>query len=155
VKTREETERWLAYRISQMADLGTGSRAVVLRDGSCFAGIVSIGPYLADFITLDGEDPRFNRYEVEISYAFGMQFWGNGYATEAVQAMCRHAFDTLKLERLVITFDCRNGRSRRVLERIGCSFVRNMQGGPEDYVAVLRCNSEFRSSDQPRGSNNR
>jgi RimJ/RimL family protein N-acetyltransferase len=55
----------------------------------------------------------------EIGYALGSKHWGQGYVTEALEAMIRHGFDTLGLNRIEADIDPRNIGSARVLEKLG------------------------------------
>lgn len=61
---------------------------------------------------LDGERP-------ELGYWFGVPFWGQGYATEAVRAVIDHAFTELGHELLFAGARVSNPASRRVLEKCG------------------------------------
>lgn len=57
--------------------------------------------------------------------AFEVGYWirdgevGKGYVEEAVRLQVRHAFQRMGAQRLVLTCDARNERSRRIPERIG------------------------------------
>ena len=55
----------------------------------------------------------------EIGYNLARQWHGKGLATEALQAVFAHAFQTLRLRRIEADVDPRNGPSRRLLERFG------------------------------------
>ena len=57
-----------------------------------------------------------------IGYCLDDTAWGQGFATEAVGATLRWAFDTLDLNRVQAELDTRNPASARVLEKLG--FVR-------------------------------
>lgn len=62
---------------------------------------------------------RPDHRNAEIGYALARHAWGQGYATEAMRALVRYAFDELalhRLEALVLDF---NVASIRVLEKIG------------------------------------
>ena len=54
-----------------------------------------------------------------IGYAIGRAWWGQGIATEAARAAMAWAIDNFSLMRLSASTDARNGRSRRVLEKLG------------------------------------
>jgi RimJ/RimL family protein N-acetyltransferase len=60
-----------------------------------------------------------------IGYCFHEAAWGNGYATEAVRAMLKWAYESLDLNRVDAELDTRNGASARVLEKLG--FVREVR----------------------------
>jgi RimJ/RimL family protein N-acetyltransferase len=55
----------------------------------------------------------------EVGFALGRASWGRGYASEALHALLRYAFESLDLRRLEADVDPRNSRSIRVLERLG------------------------------------
>lgn len=57
--------------------------------------------------------------DVEVLYALGRQWWGNGYATEAARASVRVGFERLRLPRVVGFVLPENAASRRVLEKAG------------------------------------
>ena len=82
----------------------------------------------------------------EIGFALGRAHWGNGYASEAVAALIRFAFDTLDLHRLEADPDPQNAASIAVLVKQG--FKREgllreryfLNGEPQDaeYYGLLR-----------------
>jgi RimJ/RimL family protein N-acetyltransferase len=55
----------------------------------------------------------------EFGYWLGVPFWGNGYATEAAQAVIDYAFGEHRLSALVAGARITNPASRRVLEKCG------------------------------------
>lgn len=55
----------------------------------------------------------------ELGYWVGVPFWGQGYATEAAQAVLAFGFETLGLNRIYATHLLRNPASGRVMEKIG------------------------------------
>ena len=57
-----------------------------------------------------------------LGYCLDDSAWGQGFATEAADALLRWAFDTLDLNRVQSDADTRNTASARVLEKLG--FVR-------------------------------
>jgi len=56
---------------------------------------------------------------VEIGWRMRRDLWGQGYATEAAEAVLAHAFDDLYLDEIVSFTTRDNLRSRAVMERIG------------------------------------
>lgn len=60
-------------------------------------------------------------HEGVIDCWMGVPFWGNGYASEAVSALVRHAFEELKMECLWCSAEDGNARAVRVQEK--CGFV--------------------------------
>ena len=55
----------------------------------------------------------------ELGYWLGIDFWGNGYATEALHAVIDYAFTDLEHEALQAGARVTNPSSRRVLEKCG------------------------------------
>jgi ribosomal-protein-alanine N-acetyltransferase len=61
--------------------------------------------------------------EVEVAYLLGRSFWGRGLATEAAQACLQYGFGQVGLESIVAIVHPENAASRRVIEKLGMSFV--------------------------------
>jgi RimJ/RimL family protein N-acetyltransferase len=57
--------------------------------------------------------------EIELVYVISPDHWGRGYATEIALALKRHAFEALRLARLVSLIDPENAASQRVAEKVG------------------------------------
>ncbi|MHB9288334.1 GNAT family N-acetyltransferase [Halobacteriales archaeon Cl-PHB] len=55
----------------------------------------------------------------EVGYAIHPDYWGNGYATDALQTICDYAFGDLRLERLNGRAYETNPGSCRVMEKVG------------------------------------
>ena len=71
----------------------------------------------------------------DVAYVFAPAAWGQGYATEAMQAMLRHLHRTVGVGRFRASIDTRNGPSQRLAERLG--FVR---------VAAVKAADEFKGA---------
>ena len=54
-----------------------------------------------------------------IGYCYNQEYWGNGYASEAAEAIIEFGFEYLKLHRIFATCDPNNIGSAKVLEKIG------------------------------------
>jgi [ribosomal protein S5]-alanine N-acetyltransferase len=59
------------------------------------------------------------RGRAEFGYVFQRQHWGQGYATEAAQALVGFGFEGLGLKRIEATCDPENHASARVLQKVG------------------------------------
>jgi len=59
---------------------------------------------------------------VEVFYSIYKEFWGNGYATEALRAMVEFGFQVVGLHRIWAGCDIDNAASRRVMEKAGMRF---------------------------------
>ena len=62
-------------------------------------------------------------YLGEIGYLFLREYWGSGYAQEAVHAMIEHCKNALQLKRLYAHVDDRNVRSKKLLEKLGFQLI--------------------------------
>ena len=63
---------------------------------------------------------RFKR--AEIYYNLLPEFWGKGYASEAVEGLLNFGFNTLKLHRIEAGVATENERSIKLLERLGMQY---------------------------------
>ncbi|MGI6181477.1 MAG: GNAT family N-acetyltransferase [Agathobaculum sp.] len=54
-----------------------------------------------------------------LGYALGVDYWGQGFMTEAVQAVLRYGFGPMSLDLITATCYPDNPASRRVLEKCG------------------------------------
>lgn len=57
----------------------------------------------------------------ELAYWIGEQFWGNGYATEAAQAILQFAFEEKHFHKVFARYFILNQASGRVMQKIGMS----------------------------------
>lgn len=55
----------------------------------------------------------------ELGYAMAPDHWGNGYCTEALELVCRYAFDERRLVKLSAETLTTNPASARVLNKVG------------------------------------
>ena len=60
---------------------------------------------------------QFNR--ADVGYWIGKRFWGQGYATEALQAIIDYGFIQHKLNKVYASYFARNPASGRVMEKAG------------------------------------
>lgn len=72
--------------------------------------------------------------EVEVMYSLAPRCWGRGLATEIAAALVRVAFDGLGLEGLVSYAVPANAASRRVMEKLGMRFDREITCSNEQQV---------------------
>lgn len=91
-----------AYRLGEPASL-----AIELKETGRVIGTIS-------FIWIE-----YEHGSAELGYSLGQPYWGNGYMTEALDAMLDFAFDTLHLNRVEAQFDVRNAASGRVMQKVG------------------------------------
>lgn len=82
--------------------------AIVLRDSSLHIGNIKLGPVLTP------------HRRAEISFFLGeKQFWGQGYATEAVGLLTDFALNELQLRKVTAGCYHTNKGSQRVFEKLG------------------------------------
>lgn len=58
----------------------------------------------------------------EVGYVLNPDFWGQGYMPEAVEAVKRHCFETLKVDILWCGHFVGNSQSKRVIEKTGFAY---------------------------------
>jgi RimJ/RimL family protein N-acetyltransferase len=71
---------------------------------------------------------------VELGYRLNRVAWGHGYATEGARALIGHGFSLLGMERVYATTYQDNRASRRVMEKVGMTFVRAYRLTPADLA---------------------
>lgn len=129
VRTVEDAARYIQDRmIPSYARYGYGLYVVEIRATGAAAGIC--GLVRRDYL----DDP-------DIGFAFLPQFLGQGYALEAATAVGTHAFDGLRLPRLLAVTSPHNTRSMHLLEKIGLRFER-MTTPPGETIEVRLYSSD-------------
>lgn len=138
--TLEKTRDWLAYRMLEPQFSDFRAWAVVRKADRVLMGLVRLGAYANQWYRLPEEAPPAGRtVEVELSFAFGKQYWGQGYAQEACRPVIDYAFKDIKLRRLLGGAVLANPRSAKLQERLGFRVVSNAQPEwPAEYVTVLQ-----------------
>src|SRR5919197_1550540 len=111
--TRERAAEVLGHCI-QAAEAGLGLWLASLRDTETVIGCVG----LMAASTAAQYDPRLVG-AVEPLASFSPSVWGHGYATEALAAMVRYAFEQLGLAQLAAVNDVPNEASDRLVKRLG------------------------------------
>jgi RimJ/RimL family protein N-acetyltransferase len=69
----------------------------------------------------------------ELGYWLGVEYWGNGYCTEAAAAVLQYGFERLKLHRICAHHMLRNPASGRVLQKIGLRREGHLRGHLKKY----------------------
>ncbi|EEO27401.2 hypothetical protein OFAG_00554 [Oxalobacter formigenes HOxBLS] len=110
--TDREIRFWLEGQFRNYRDEGFGMWAVVLKESGEMIGHAGI------FVSRHGDDEIH-----EIGYLFEKAYWGNGYATEAVLACRKVAFDILGLEKVYSIIRADNMASRAVARKNGMRVV--------------------------------
>lgn len=76
--------------------------------------------------------------EAEVGYWIGVPYWGQGLIPEAVDELCRHGFEDLKLTGLWCVCDDTNGNSRRVQEKCGFVYHHTVENAPCELMGDIR-----------------
>lgn len=87
------------------------SFAICLADHQLIGSIGLLSPHDSNLPLAAGE--------AEIGYWLGESFWGNGYATEALQTMIAYSFEKQEPTRLLAGVYQENIPSQKVLEKCG------------------------------------
>ena len=95
--------------------------AVILRETGELVGCAGFNAGDAANMSLDAD-------ELELGYWIGRPFWNRGFATEAARALVKRGFSGLGLTGIHAAYFDGNDRSRRVLDKLGFSFVRTQVG---------------------------
>ena len=92
------------------------AKVVAAKHGAAFAIVREKDDAL---IGMSGYGPNELTGEMDFGYWLGLDHWGQGYATEAAQAVLTHAFCIGRVDEIIT--DCRldNPGSRRVLDKLG------------------------------------
>lgn len=123
VRDEAQTREYLDRNLTHWAEHGYG--VWILRD---VASRRVAGRAIVRHLLLDEVD------EVEIGYGFYPAYWGRGLATEIATACAGYAFDVLRLPSVVGLTVPHNTRSRRVLEKVGMAYERDVVLGEVPHV---------------------
>lgn len=117
---REESDASVDRFESLWQDYGFGPWAVGVPSVADFIGFVGLA--------VPSWDPPFAHVAeapVEVGWRLAAEHWGHGYAVEAATAALTQAFDVLALPEVLSWTVPGNLRSRRVMERIGMTYVQD------------------------------
>jgi ribosomal-protein-alanine N-acetyltransferase len=134
--TREETHANLASIVSAFRRRGFGRWALVLKETGALVGYC-------------GLSSGNKEVGVELAYMLSRGAWGRGLALEAGRACLRYGFERLGMRSVAGLTRRENGRSRRVLERLGMSFVRDAQFYGLDCVHYIVARDDWRDDGSP------
>jgi RimJ/RimL family protein N-acetyltransferase len=109
--TPDQVRERLQLEIERMENHGIQYWPLFLLDGDCFAGCAGLRPW--------GDEPRV----YELGFHLRRDFWGQGLATEAAQAVTEYAFGALSAEALMAGHHPSNRASRKVLLKLGFVYV--------------------------------
>ncbi len=151
--TLEARRQWLQWTILGYEELAKlhqppyGERAVVLKQSRAVIGACGYVPCLDAFGQLpalrgprDEPGAHLNSTEFGLFYAISPSQQRQGYATEAARALVTHAFEQLRLRRVIATTTDDNEPSMGVMCKLGMQLDRNPDPTPPwlQVVGVLR-----------------
>lgn len=99
------------HRTQNSQPAGTGTWAVVEQASRSVIGNILLVPL--------PDQHRNPSGQIEIGWHFNPNYWGQGYATEAAQAILSYGFETLKLTEIYAVTLPTNYRSIAVMQRLG------------------------------------
>ena len=111
-RSREEAKEELEWHMNghpRFPELGLW--ATIHKETGRFIGRCGLLPW-----EIDGQQ------EVEVAYTITREYWGQGLATEAAQAILHYGFEKLERSRLICLIEPENEASKRVAEKIGMNF---------------------------------
>lgn len=115
VRSDEETRRFLATNLDHGSRYGFGLGVFRVRPGPGLVGRAGLRR-----LVIGGQDM------VELSYALRAEAWGRGLATEMARAVLGIGFERLGLDSIVAMTLPYNAASRRVMEKYGLRYEREV-----------------------------
>lgn len=119
-ETREELE-WFLNGHPKYPELGLW--ATIYKENDQFIGRCGLLPWVID-----------GRSEVEVAYLLAKEYWRQGLATEAAQAILDYGFEQLGLSRLICLIDRENLASIKVARKIGMAFEKEGEDDKGPYL---------------------
>lgn len=125
-RTRDEVAVSHRRRMGLAAPVdGLGFWMAFAEPGGDFVGLMMLPP-------AEGVDQPHDRTAAELGYRLLRRQWRKGYASEAARVLLRHAFQTVRLRRVIAQTMAVNTGSRAVMETIGMRYVRTFFPSWED-----------------------
>lgn len=114
ILNREETKDFFDKLQNRYKDDGYSFLAVRRKRDKVFLGICGLLKQKVE-----------NEFQMEIGYRFLTQYWGNGYATEAVQGCVQYVKEYKLFKSLIILSVPENTPSIKVAKRSGFTYLHN------------------------------
>lgn len=114
-RSEERTKQFLRTNLGHWDDHGFGLWVFRAASDGAFVGRGGLR-----HVHIGGHD------EVELAYALMPELWGFGLATEMARALLKIAFEQLALAQVVAFTITTNAASRRVMEKLGFTFEREL-----------------------------
>ena len=118
-RTRDEAREELEWHMNgHLRNPDLGLWATIYKESGKFIGRCGLLPWTIE-----------EQHEVEVAYTIARDYWGQGLATEAAQAILHYGFEKVNLIRLVSLIEPENIASQRVAEKIGMAFEKTVDDG--------------------------
>ncbi|MEP7207415.1 MAG: GNAT family N-acetyltransferase [Casimicrobiaceae bacterium] len=105
--SRDDASAWLK-RMAALTASGTGRQLVVVtRDTGKVVGTLLLFRY------------EEGSARVELGYVLGRRYWRQGFMSEAITAICEHAFGSMAMRRIEAEVNTANTASDRLLRKVG------------------------------------
>ncbi|MBC8345947.1 MAG: GNAT family N-acetyltransferase [Candidatus Marinimicrobia bacterium] len=104
--TKSDVQQFIDKNLEWYKSIRCGLWAIILKSKNTFIG--DCGITIQD---IDGKN------EYEIGYHLNKDYWGNGYAIEAAQAVKEYGFQSMRLKKLCSYMASDHWSSRKVAER--------------------------------------
>ena len=108
VHNQKQIRQFIDQRLLSYLERGFGLYAIVLKQNHELIG------YCGFFVQKIEEQA-----EVEIGYRLATKYWQQGFATEAVKAVCEYGKQRFNFKRFVCLIEPANERSIRVAQKLG------------------------------------
>jgi [ribosomal protein S5]-alanine N-acetyltransferase len=119
----------MKYAATNVPD-GEGTLAMILKENGKFIGYVGLQLYIFP------QEPLATP-EVELYYKLDRDWWGQGLAIEACQAMIEFAFKEMRLARIVTITTRGNDRSINLLRKLGMKIDDAPAKWPGELTGIL------------------
>ncbi|HEX8369364.1 MAG TPA: GNAT family N-acetyltransferase [Pyrinomonadaceae bacterium] len=96
-----------------------------------------------EIIGWSGLQPLEETGEIEVGYGMKKEFWRRGIGYECAMAWLRYGFENTGAERIVALADPENTGSRRIMEKCGMHYEKNMMHFGMDCVVYAITKDEF------------
>lgn len=96
-----------------------------------------------EFIGLLYLDMHYNGEDKELSYEFLPQYFGKGYAFESINEVLKYFFLKYKISRILAETQVNNKRSIKLLEKLGFTFIKNLERFGEVQVIFMIYREDF------------
>ena len=115
VHNKKQIKQFIEQRLLSYLECGFGLYALVHKQNKEMIG------YCGFFIQSIAE-----RREVEVGYRLAKQYWGQGLATEAAQAVIKYGRERFNFQRYICLIEPENIRSIRVATKLGMTLEKNI-----------------------------